>query len=87
MPGMRITNMLRLQLLLQRDFLLVQPAELVDFVLILSPNLDFVTAGRRLVFFRKLEWRLVDALEKFSLGILEHTNRRCILALLVFAGS
>jgi len=42
--------MLELQLLLQCYLSLMQSTELVDLVLILSPNLDFIATGRSLVF-------------------------------------
>lgn len=45
------TDMLQLQLLLQANFSLVQPAEFVDLVLIFSPDLNLVAASRSLVFF------------------------------------
>jgi hypothetical protein len=47
--------MLQLQLLLQTYFSLVQPTELVDLVLILSPNFNLITPGRCLIFFGQLK--------------------------------
>lgn len=44
------TNMLELQLLLQCNLSLMESAEFVDLVLILSPDLHLVAAGRSLVF-------------------------------------
>jgi hypothetical protein len=42
--------MLQLQLLLKSNLSLMQPAELVDLVLILSSNLNLVAASCSLVF-------------------------------------
>jgi len=47
--------MLRLDLVVQSYLALVQATELVDLVLVLSSDLDLVSSGGRLVFFRKLE--------------------------------
>jgi len=44
--------MLQLQLFFKSNFALMKSAELVDLVLVFSPNLDLVAAGRSLVFFR-----------------------------------
>ena len=44
--------MFRLQLLLECDFPLMQPAELIDLVLVFSANFHLVPACCSLVFFR-----------------------------------
>ena len=46
------TNMFRLQLLLECNFPLMQPAELIDLVLVLPANFHLVPACGSLVFFR-----------------------------------
>lgn len=48
------TNRFDLELLLVLELALVQPAELVDLVLVLPSDLDLV-AGGLLVFFRELQ--------------------------------
>lgn len=46
--------MFRLELLLDAYLALVQPAELVDLVLVLSPHFDLVPGGLGLVFLGEL---------------------------------
>ena len=55
------TNVLRLQLLFEDDLALMQPAELVDLVLVFPSDLHFITASGSLVLFRKLCTMLASA--------------------------
>jgi len=46
--------MFRFQLFLQRDLSLMEAAEPIDFVLVLTPDLDLFAAGRNLILLREL---------------------------------
>jgi hypothetical protein len=52
--------MLQLQLFLEPNLSLMQPAEFVDLVLILSSHLNLVAAGCSLVFLGELDNRLAS---------------------------